>query len=100
MKIALLAALLIATTPNLRTAEAQCPPSCPLPGGGAAEQDCHAEFAAAHVRLNYPPFDPRNPSPRRELHCFDGDPGATSTGRSMACAPSTSTSASITPIPR
>ncbi len=75
MKRALLAALLIATTACPRTAEAQCPPSCPLPGGGAAEQDCHAEFAAANVRLNYPPFDPSDPSPRRELHCFDGDPG-------------------------
>lgn len=75
MKLSLLAGLLIATTLSLRTAEGQCPPSCPLPGGGAAEQDCHAEFAAANVRLNYPPFDPSNPAPQRELHCFDGDPG-------------------------
>jgi outer membrane protein assembly factor BamB len=71
----LLAALLLVTGLYAGSVEAQCPPSCPLPGGGAAEQDCHAEFAAAHVRLNYPPFDPANPAPRRELHCFDGDPG-------------------------
>jgi outer membrane protein assembly factor BamB len=75
VKRTLPAALLIATTLHLGIAAAQCPPSCPLPGGGAVEQDCHAEFAAAHVRLNYPPFDPTNPTPRRELHCFDGDPG-------------------------
>lgn len=73
MKHALLAILLIASCP--RIAAAQCPPSCPLPGGGAAEQDCHAEFAARGVRLNHPPFDPGNPAPRLELHCFDGDPG-------------------------
>jgi hypothetical protein len=59
----------------LRTAAAQCPPSCPIPGGGAPAQDCHAELASARVRLNHPPFDPSNPSPRLALHCFDGDPG-------------------------
>lgn len=75
MKRSLLYGLLIATVLSLETAEGQCPPSCPLPGGGAVEQDCHAEFAAAHVRLNYPPFDPTNPVPQRQLHCFDGDPG-------------------------
>ena len=75
MKRSLLSALSIVTMLWLGRAEGQCPPSCPLPGGGAAEQDCHAEFAAAHVRLNYPPFDPAAPAPRRELHCFDGDAG-------------------------
>jgi polyvinyl alcohol dehydrogenase (cytochrome) len=56
-------------------AGATCPSSCPLPGGGAAKQDCHAEFASTALRLNYPPFDPARPRPRREVRCFDGDPG-------------------------
>ena len=60
MNATLVAALLLVTSLYAGSIEAQCPPSCPLPGGGAAEQDCHAEFAAAHVRLNYPPFDPAN----------------------------------------
>jgi len=68
-------ASLLATVLWAGLAAAQCPPSCALPGGGPPEQDCHAEFAAAHVRLNYPPFDPATPQPRRALHCFDGDPG-------------------------
>lgn len=72
---ALLTALSIVTILGLRPAAAQCPPSCPIPGGGAPEQDCHAEFAATTVRLNYPPFDPANPQPRTALRCFDGDPG-------------------------
>lgn len=61
-------------------AQAQCPPSCPIPGGGAADSDCHAEFAATTVRLNHPRFDPANPAPRTELHCFDGDAGCDTDG--------------------
>ena len=71
----IIAALLLVTLNYGRPAAAQCPPSCPLPGGGAPQTDCYAEFAAAHVRLNYPPFDPSQPQPRLELHCFDGEPG-------------------------
>lgn len=49
--------------------------SLPLPGGGPAETDCHAEFATTRMKLNYPPFDPQNPMPREEVRCFDGDAG-------------------------
>ena len=81
MKRTVLAILLLATILCSTTVLAQCPPSCPLPGGGPAERDCHAEFAAPHVRLNFPPFDPNNPAPRTELRCFDGDPGCDTDGR-------------------
>jgi len=27
------------------------------------------------MKLNYPPFNPQNPSPREEVRCFDGDAG-------------------------
>jgi len=73
--------LLLAMILGSTTVWAQCPPSCPLPGGGAVDQDCHAEFAAANVRLNYPPFDPAIGAPRRELRCFDGDPGCDVDGK-------------------
>ena len=52
-----------------------CPPSCPLPGGGTAKQDCHAEFASTAMRLNYPAFNPAKPKPGKEVRCFDGDAG-------------------------
>ena len=52
---------------------AQCPPSCPNPGGGAPDTDCHAEFAGAGLRNNYPSFDPAKPKPAKEVRCFDGD---------------------------
>ncbi len=61
-------------------ASAACPPSCPLPGGGGAGQDCHAEFASTTLRLNFPPFDPARPRPRREIRCFDGDVGCDTDG--------------------
>jgi polyvinyl alcohol dehydrogenase (cytochrome) len=54
-------------------ARAACPPSCPVPGGGSAATDCHAEFAGAGLRLNYRPFDPAHPRTRKEVRCFDGD---------------------------
>ena len=47
----------------------------PIPGGGAEETDCHAEFATTTQQLNFPPFDPANPAPRQELRCLDGDAG-------------------------
>jgi outer membrane protein assembly factor BamB len=68
-------------------AAAQCPPSCPVPGGGPAETDCHAEFATSQ-RLNYPAFDPtaETPEPARELRCFDGDAGCDLDGTTdLAC---------------
>ncbi len=49
--------------------------SLPLPGGGPAETDCHAEFASTRMKLNFPPFNPQDPAPREEVRCFDGDPG-------------------------
>jgi outer membrane protein assembly factor BamB len=52
---------------------AACPPSCSIPGGGAAARDCHAEFTSEGIRLNYPPFDPAKPKPGREVRCLDGD---------------------------
>ena len=55
-------------------ANAVCPPSCEVPGGGAAALDCHAEYAGDGIRLNYKPFDPAKPTkPAKELRCFDGD---------------------------
>ena len=59
---------------------AQCPPDCPLKGGGAAETDCQAEFASPVLRLNYPPFDPAAPQPGTEVRCFDGDAGCDTDG--------------------
>src|SRR5262245_62299475 len=66
---------------------AACPPSCPLPGGGAPQHDCHAEFASTALRLNYPPLDPARPRPRREVRCFDGEVGCDADGLTNgACA--------------
>jgi outer membrane protein assembly factor BamB len=62
-------------------ARAQCPPSCPLPGGGSKRQDCHSEFANTALRLNYPHFDPAKPTKKaREIRCFDGEPGCDADG--------------------
>ena len=55
-------------------AQAVCPPSCTITGGGPAETDCHAEFATAQS-LNFPPHDPAAPAPATELRCYDGEPG-------------------------
>ena len=63
-----------------RAAQATCPPSCPVPGGGSAALDCQAEFAGAGLRLNYKPFDPANPKPAKEVRCFDGDVGCDADG--------------------
>ena len=57
-------------------AQSVCPPSCPITGGGAATQDCHAEFASTRMRLNYPPFNPAKPTKKSSsVRCFDGEPG-------------------------
>jgi outer membrane protein assembly factor BamB len=68
----LVAVLVLALT---RVVDAGCPPSCPVPGGGAVRADCHAEFASTALRLNYPPFDPAHPRRRKLVRCFDGEPG-------------------------
>ena len=52
---------------------AQCPPSCPVPGGGAEATDCYAEFAGRGIRNNFPLLDPDRPKPPKEVRCFDGD---------------------------
>jgi outer membrane protein assembly factor BamB len=54
---------------------AVCPPSCPVPGGGAKTTDCHVEFSGPGLRLNFPHFIPANPRPARQIRCFDGEPG-------------------------
>ena len=47
----------------------------PLPGGGPADTDCHAQFASTRMRLNFPPHNPTAPQPAEEVRCFDGDAG-------------------------
>lgn len=56
-------------------AVAQCPPDCPVKGGGDAVTDCHSELASEAIRLNAPFFNPAKPKPAKEIRCFDGDPG-------------------------
>jgi len=73
VRLAPLLALLLAFPASV---SADCPPSCPLPGGGNdAAADCLLEMASTHLRLNYPPHDPAKPKPAKEVRCFDGDPG-------------------------
>jgi polyvinyl alcohol dehydrogenase (cytochrome) len=62
-------------------AAAACPPSCPIAGGGPAEQDCHAELATTAMRLNWPPHDPADPRPAKEARCFDGEVGCDRDGQ-------------------
>ena len=76
--------LLFTATPS----RALCPPSCPIPGGGDPVTDCHTEFAAEALRLNFPPFDPEAPAPvpAVEVRCFDGGAGCDLDGRTdRAC---------------
>lgn len=47
----------------------------PIPGGGPAETDCHAEFASTRMRLNYPPYHPQDPVAATAVRCFDGEAG-------------------------
>jgi outer membrane protein assembly factor BamB len=56
-------------------AEAQCPPSCPIPGGGDETTNCLSELASTAMHLNSPFFNPAKPKPAKEHRCFDGDPG-------------------------
>jgi outer membrane protein assembly factor BamB len=56
-------------------AAAQCPPDCPVKGGGDAATDCHSELASDAIRLNAPFFNPAKPKAAKEIRCFDGDPG-------------------------
>ncbi len=51
-----------------------------LPGGGPAQLDCHAEFAAPGLALNWPAFDPAKPKAGKEVRCFDGDAGCDADG--------------------
>jgi outer membrane protein assembly factor BamB len=51
-----------------------------LPGGGPAQHDCHAEFDAPGLALNWPAFDPARPKPGKEVRCFDGDAGCDADG--------------------
>jgi len=71
MRHHLLAVILAFGTVSI--ARAQCPPSCPVPGGGSATTDCYAEFAGTGIRNNFPPYDPAKPKTAKELRCFDGD---------------------------
>jgi outer membrane protein assembly factor BamB len=61
----------------LLTAEVRgaCPPARAVGGGGPARTDCLAQFAGPGLVLNVPAFDPADPKPAREAHCFDGDAG-------------------------
>lgn len=68
--IGLIAAILIASQPAWAL----------LPGGGPARHDCHAEFAAPGLALNWPPFDPAKPKAGKEVRCFDGDAGCDADG--------------------
>ncbi len=54
---------------------AQCPPSCPISGGGDGATDCYAEMASPAMHLNSPFFNPAKIKPAKEHRCFDGDPG-------------------------
>jgi outer membrane protein assembly factor BamB len=57
-------------------AQAQCPPSCPVTGGGKDDaQDCFAVMASEAIALNTPFFDPDKIKPAKEHRCFDGDAG-------------------------
>jgi len=51
-----------------------------LPGGGSPQHDCHVEFDAPGLALNWPHFDPARPKPAKEIRCFDGDGGCDADG--------------------
>ena len=78
MQILLVVAMTVLASTSLTTGRVY---SLPLPGGGPAETDCHAEFATTLMRLNYPPLDPQSPEPRLEVRCFDGEAGCDLDGR-------------------
>jgi outer membrane protein assembly factor BamB len=68
-------AAVVLLTLGAAPARAQCPPSCPVKGGGDEVTDCHSELATATVKLNAPFFNPANPKPAKEIRCFDGEVG-------------------------
>ena len=47
------------------SALAQCPPSCPISGGGDETTDCFSELASTGMRLNSPFFNPAKPKPAK-----------------------------------
>jgi|GEM_PF-1502023 len=69
-------AVALAVFATAGVASAQCPPDCPVKGGGDdPTSDCHLELASDVVRLNSPFFNPATLKPAKEIRCFDGDPG-------------------------
>jgi polyvinyl alcohol dehydrogenase (cytochrome) len=73
-------ALLTLALGNLDPVWGTCPATYNVPGGGPEETDCHAEFGSPALFLNYPPFNPANPKKRRQVRCFDGEPGCDTDG--------------------
>jgi outer membrane protein assembly factor BamB len=61
-------------------ANADCTGGTCIPGGGPTKSDCTAEFFGTGLLLNYPPYDPAKPKPKKELRCYDGDAGCDSDG--------------------
>src|SRR5688572_5393728 len=59
---------------------ADCTSGTCVPGGGPTKSDCTAEFFGTGLLLNYPPYDPARPKPKRELRCYDGDAGCDADG--------------------
>ena len=57
-----------------------CPTTYTVPGGGPEAKDCHAELSSSAIALNFPPLDPANPRKRRQIRCFDGEPGCDTDG--------------------
>lgn len=67
--------LFVAIAASAADAAAQCPPDCPVKGGGDEATDCHLELASEAIRLNSPFYNPAKPKAAKEIRCFDGDPG-------------------------
>ena len=73
-------ALLTLALVDLGPAWGACSATYNVPGGGPEETDCHAEFGSPALFLNYPPLNPANPKKRRQVRCFDGEPGCDTDG--------------------
>ena len=71
-RLSIVAAALVFASSN---ALAVCPPSCPIPGGGKADVDCHVELASTAMRINTPFHNPNKVKPGKGVSCFDGEPG-------------------------
>lgn len=65
----------VATLAHAAVSAAQCPPDCPVKGGGDPASDCHVELASDALRLNSPFFKPDKPKAAKEIRCFDGEVG-------------------------